>query len=114
MADVAFNGISEQIVSFISKSVEIGDLVLVSTPGTVVKAGADREIVGKCVTKNGDVVGILIHGALEVMYTGSTPPPLGVVGLATGGNNMIKPASAGNKYLVVGVDTSTKKVTILL
>lgn len=112
--EVSFNGISEQVVSFIGTNVEIGDLVMISGNGKVSKALSDLDIIGMCVTKRDDLVGVLLHGAIEVGYSGSSAPNLGMEELVTAGSNLVKVSSGGRLYLVVSTDITSKKVTILL
>ena len=110
--DLSFNGFHQQVATFLG-DVAVGDIVSLSDSGTVAKAAADEELIGVCVSKRADVVGIQLCGAVTLSYSGSAPE-VGKSILVTAGNNQVKTAEAGGSHLVVAVDTTLQTCTVIL
>lgn len=110
--NLAFSGLGEVVGTF-SGSVEVGDIITIGANASVTKAVADKDIMGVCVSTRGKLVGIAIRGTCELAYTG-TAPNVGYNLLNTSGDNAIKVSASGKSFLVLNVDTVTKKVVVLL
>ena len=110
--DLSFNGFGRQVATF-RGNVEIGDLIAISGNGEVSKAAADAELIGVCVSKRENIVGIQLAGAATLSYSG-TAPALGMSILLADKDGGIKTGSAGEKHLDVSVDTAEKTATVIL
>lgn len=108
----SFNGLGETVATF-NGSVSRGDIVTIGDNDTVAKASTDKELIGVCVSTNGDVVGIQLKGAVTLKYTGTAPMP-GYVGFLTAGTNQVKVSPDARKVLVLRVNSVDKTVTVLL
>lgn len=109
---LSFNGIGETVITF-NGDVKVGDIVVIEENSTVVKALADKDITGVCVSTNKDIAGVLIRGVVTLKYSGAAPM-LGYNSLVTAGSNQVKVSTSGMKYLVLDVDTTKKDVTVML
>lgn len=116
--NLTFNGLDEAVATFSCPSpIQIGDVVTLTANGTVVKATADKDLVGTCVSKSGTIVGIMLRGVAELGYNDTAPataPKLGLNTFVTDGANKVKAITTGRPCLALSVNTTTKKVTILL
>ncbi len=108
----SFSGLNEIVVTF-SGAVSVEDIITIGENGMVSKATAEKDIIGVCVSKNADIAGVMIRGAVELNYTG-TAPTVGNTSLATAGNNYIKTSTTNQEYLVLSVDTIAKTAVVLL
>lgn len=112
--NLTFNGLNEVVATFNCPSqIQVGDVVTLIANDTVSKAAANNELIGTCVSKNGVIVGVMLHGVAELDYTG-TAPTLGYNKLLTDGSNKIKIEETGRPCLVLSVNTANLKATILL
>lgn len=117
--NVRFNGIGDMVATFINSSAQIGDIVTVSANSTVSKAAAGNSICGVAVSKNGNYLGVQVHGAVEVSYTGALS--LGRALVTAAGSNAVKavteaeaPKGAGLPVLIVDLDTTKSIATMIL
>lgn len=112
---ISYDGIGKVVATFeCFSNVEVGDLVVVSQNKKVAKAMAGNQIVGVCVSKNGDYVGVQIKGAITMPYNSTVP--VGYVGVVADENNKIKynPDANALKFLVVETDTKKKFATFII
>lgn len=107
-----YNGLNEAIATF-EGNPAIGDLVTIASNGVVIATATDKDIIGVCVSKRRELVGVQLKGAITVTYTG-TAPTLGYCNLQTAAATSVKVSATGKSYLVLNVDTTAKQVTILL
>lgn len=111
---ISFDAIGEKYVTFYADdSAQDGKLCKVTANGTVGKCAANDGFCGIITQVRGGTASVLMGGYAELPYTG-TAPALGYTALAAAGDESVKAAESGRKYLVVNVDTTAKTVGLFL
>lgn len=111
---VSFNGFNEKVLTFKTESaVETGYPVMMSGNGTVAPCDSGDDFCGIAVHAEGKYVSVQLAGAVTVPYTG-TAPEAGYATLSAGADGSVAAASGGREYLVLSVDTVSKKVTFVI
>ena len=109
---ISFEGIGENLVTFIGRDVKPGDPVKVSDAGTVSACAAGEAFDGFVAGLSGDYAGVILGGAVSVPYSGSAPG-FGSVELCADGNGGVRSGS-GSRCLVVDVDDVENSVTFII
>lgn len=100
---VSFEGIGDQIVSFVKGSgAEKGVFVKLGASSTV--AAADD---GDCFAD------VQLKGSVTCAYTG-TAPEVGFVKLVSAGGGSVKKDNGGREYLVLKVDTAASTLSFIM
>jgi len=98
----SYQGFHREVASF-AGTVQPGDPVALSGNGTVAPAEDGQEFIGVCVSRQGDLAGVQLCGAVEAGFTGA-PPALGYGALAAAGSQAVKSAESGRSRLILSVD----------
>ena len=110
---ISFHGIGQVCATFLGSGITEGHVVKMSGNGTVAVCGDDEDFCGVAVCCKDDACTVQVEGFSTANYSGSSPA-LGWTALSANGNGGVKAAESGRSYLVVGVDTNAKTVTIKL
>ena len=109
-----YNQIGDVTATFrINGTVKVGDLVTMAENSTVKAATADAQVIGVCVSKNGDYAGVQIRGGVTVACSDSTLT-VGYHPLKAAADNKIALGTAGAEHLVVAVDTTAQTAMVIL
>ena len=115
---VSFEGVNEQVLSFKSASTTDGALVgkpvKMSANLTVAGCSANDVFVGFGIHDEDGFAEVMTHGFVKCAYTGDTAPAVGYGILACASASAVKPASAGNRVLILSVDTTNKIVGFIM
>ena len=111
---VSFEGVGEQVLSFMKASVvEKGSLVKLSANATVAKCAAGDNFAGVCIKADDSFADVKTSGYVELGYTG-TAPAVGYAKLTAAGADKVKTADTGREYLVIKVDSSAAVVGFIM
>lgn len=113
---ISFEGIGQWAATFAcGEALTEGQVVKISGNGTVGICAAGDGFCGTVMAVDGDggACAVVMGGMATAAYSGSDPA-LGWSGLSADGNGGVKADSAGQKYVVVDVDTTGKMVTFVL
>ena len=111
---VSFEGIGEQVLSFMKASgVEAGSLVKLSANATVANCAAGNNFAGVCIKADDSFADVKTAGYIELGYTG-TAPAVGYAKLTAAGADKVKTADTGREYLVIKVDSSAAVVGFIM
>ena len=114
---ISFNGYKTEVLTFENENAEISYPVTVNSASRSIKASAESNFIGVCVTERNDLAGVQTDGYVELHYS-STAPGTGMVYLVADGNGGVKvPSSSSNAmkaYKVLKVDTVNKTVGFIL
>lgn len=114
---ISYEGIGQWAATFACGDVSEGQVVKVSGEGTVDACAAGDRFCGTVLTvsRDGDACTVVLGGMVTTGYSGDTIPAVGWVNLAADGSGGVTvPASGGQSYLAVDVDSAAKTVTFLL
>lgn len=111
---MSYEGIGQWAATFACTDVTEGELVKISSSGTVGPCADGDGFCGMVLSvgRDGDACTVALGGMVTAGYTGATAPVLGWTGLAADGSGGVKVSSAGRSYLVVDADSET--VTFVL
>ncbi len=108
------SGIGELVATFqVEDTIALGDLVVLSDQQTVKKAQAEEELIGVCVSINGNYAGIQLKGG-TVLNCQDTSLTVGYHPLKVLAENNIAKADNGAHHLVVRVDNVNKIAEVIL
>lgn len=119
---ISFDGIGEQVATFIGDGVKAGDPVKVTGAGTVSPCGAGEAFDGFVAGMSGEYAAVVIGGAVTAPYSGEAPG-FGRTLLCADGDGGVKTVDAdaakaadtdGVKCLVVDVDEADKTATFIM
>ena len=113
---ISFEGIGQWAATFAcNENVAEGQVVKVSGNGAVDVCAVGDAFCGVAAVVGSDkaACAVVMGGMVTVSYSGSDPA-LGWSGLSADGTGGIKADTAGQKYMVVDVDSTGKKVTFAL
>lgn len=110
---VCFNGIGQQVVTFMDGGSVKGQVCKVSDGGTVAACDSGDVFAGVVVYTDGDWADVQLKGYVTVPFTGTAPSPgwCDMVGDGSGGVNV---SNDGRKCLVAEVDTTAKTVGMFI
>ena len=111
--NVSFEEIGHISATFATDSAQVGTLCKMAENGKVAPCEAGNAFCGKVESVRKGFAGVQLHGFAEVAFTGSAPK-VGYQILVADGNGGVKVHTAGESYLVVSVDDSTKTAIIEL
>lgn len=114
---VSYEGIGQWAATFACSGVGEGQVVKVSGSGTVGACAAGDRFCGTAlaVSRDGSACTVALGGMVTAVYSGDTAPAVGWVNLtADGSGGVTVPASGGQSYLAVDVDSAAKTVTFVL
>ena len=112
---VSFEGIGEQVVSFEAASgTKANEFVKVSANSKVANCSADDVFAGYCIAADGGFAEVMLHGYIEVGYTGTTAPTVGYDTLTAAGSGKVQADEDGREYLVIKVDTTNAVVGFMM
>lgn len=114
---VSYEGIGQWAATFACSGVSEGQVVKVSGNGTVSACAAGDSFCGTvlAVSRDGSACTVVLGGMVTAVYSGDTAPAAGWVKLtADGSGGVTVPASGGQSYLAVDVDSTAKTVTFVL
>ena len=111
---VGFQGIKEQAATFLSDNKLTGVPVSVTANGTVAACSDGGHLAGVAISTGNGMNTVQLAGYVELPYSGTTAPTLGLNTLVGDGDGGVKVASAGRSCLVVQLDTSAKRVGLFL
>lgn len=112
---VSFEGVGEQILSFVkANGTEKNVFVKVSANNTVAACSAGDVFAGYCIAVNGGFADVKTAGYIEVGYTGETAPTVGYTALAAAANGKVEADEDGREYLVLKVDSTAKTVGFIM
>ena len=113
--NISFDGINQEIVTFLAKSdVVKGQPVKVSDNMTAAACADGNVFAGIAAgTADDGAAAVVIHGYVQVHYTG-TAPALGYVTVAANGSGGVKAASAGRSVIVCDVDSKNATVGMFI
>ena len=112
----SFEGIGQWAATFAcAKDVAQGQMVKISSNGTVTACADDEKFAGQtaAVGRDGAACSVMLGGMVTAAYTG-TAPALGWSGLSANGSGGVQADGSGWAYLVVDVDTAAMAVTFVL
>ena len=111
---VSFEGIGDQIVSFVKGSgAEKGVFVKLGASSTVAAADDGDCFAGLCVHADGGFADVQLKGSVTCAYTG-TAPEVGFVKLVSAGGCSVKKDNGGREYLVLKVDTAASTLSFIM
>lgn len=111
--NVAFNGIKEQVVTFLSENQQAGVPVCISENGTVAVCADGGQLVGVAVSAGKGINAVQMAGYVKLPYTGNAPE-LGFCELSGNGAGGVKVLEGGRKCLVVELDAGAGLVGLFL
>ena len=114
---VAFNGIDNQVVTFLAETGEAGDSVSMEDNNQVTKAPSGAAPVGILLNKRSGHGAVQIRGYVQVAYSGSAAPSLGwnrLVANGSGGMRVAASGENGRTCLVVNLNTIDKTMGLFL
>lgn len=114
---VSYEGIGQWAATFACSGVSEGQVVKVTGGGTVGACAADDKFCGAvlAVSRDGTACTVALGGMVTVPYSGDTVPAAGWVNLtADGSGGVTVPASGGQSFLAVDVNSAAKTVTFVL
>lgn len=111
---VSFEGVGEQVLSFMKASgVEKGSLVKLSANATVAKCAAGDNFAGVCIKADDSFADVKTAGYVELGYTGAAPA-VGFAKLTAAGDGKVKTADTGREYLIIKVDGAAAVVGFIM
>lgn len=111
---VSLNSFNSSVATFLSSTVQKGNLVAMSGNLTVSSAADGAAFCGVCTDNDGGYVSVQLGGYCRVPYSG-TAPSVGYALLAADGSGAVKTVTQGGRTLLVtDVDTTAKTVGIIL
>ena len=111
---LSYEGIGAWSATFTTADAVEGQVVKMSGSGAVAKCSAGDAFCGVAGAVRGAVCGVQLGGLVEVSYTGSAAPAVGMAVLTADGSGGVCTAGSGQSYLVVSVDEATGKCVIKL
>ncbi len=113
---LSYEGIGQWAATFACSKVTEGELVKISSNGTVAACGTGDDFCGVAVSgsRGGDACAGALGGMITAGYTGVAAPALGWSALTADGNGGVQASETGREYLVVDVDSAAKTVTFAL
>lgn len=113
---ISFEGIGQWAATFAcGENVAEGQVVKISGNSTVDTCASGDGFCGIAAVVGNDnaACAVVMGGMISVHYTGNAPA-LGWSGLSADGSGGVKADTAGQKYVVVDVDTTAMMVTFAL
>lgn len=111
---ISFEGIGQWAATFAcGEDLTEGQAVKISGNGTVGACAAGDGFCGVAMAVDDGACAVVMGGTVTAAYSGSDPA-LGWSGLSADGSGGVKADAAGQKYVVVNVDTTGKLVTFVL
>ena len=111
--NVSYEGIGYMAVTMPAGTAKVGQLCKLSTDGRADLCSAGEGFCGLVVSEGNQVVGVQMAGFAEANYTG-TSPNRGFNKLSSDGNGGLKLDSNGTSYLVMDVNTVTRRIIVKL
>ncbi len=103
---ISYKGFNEKHLTFkVSGTVTPGMAVKVSANGTVAKCGDGDVFCGIVTSVRGDIAVVQVSGYIQMPYSGTTAPTLGVTTLAADANGGVKSAKGVN-VTIIELDTT--------
>lgn len=111
---VSFEGLGEQIVSFLKgDGAEKGVFVKVSASDTVAAAASGDCFAGLCVHADDAFADVRLKGCVTCAYTG-TAPSVGFAKLVSAGGGSVKADDGGREYLILKVDSAASTLSFIM
>lgn len=105
---ISIQGIGETVLTFkTTTTVALGDFVTLSANHTAVKAAANAEPIGHCVSKNGAYIGVQIAGGMTLPQNGTLTLGLHPVKATANGLAL---ATTGTPHLIVSVTENSADI----
>ena len=113
----SYQGYGENILTFKSKLTKVGLPVTITRENEVIQASAESDFIGVTCYADGNMVGVIIDGYIEMPYTG-VAPSFGCTYLVSNGSNGVKSpgSSTTSKHSVrvLKIDPSSSTVGFIL
>ncbi|MBE6992874.1 MAG: hypothetical protein E7430_09965 [Ruminococcaceae bacterium] len=110
---VCFNGIGQQVVTFMDAGSVKGQVCKVSDGGTVAACADGDVFAGVVVYTDGSWADVQLKGYVTVPYTGTAPAP-GWCDMVGNGSGGVAVEDGGRSCLVVEVDTTAGTVGMFI
>ena len=111
---ISFEGVGQVCATFLGGSLTEGQVVKMTSGGTVGACSAGDPFCGVALCCKDDACAVQVRGFVSVSYSG-TAPTVGWNTLAADGNGGVKTVTSGGMTcLAADVDTTAKTVTIML
>ena len=112
----SYEGIGQWAATFACSSVSVGQVVKVSSNGTVSACSAEDAFGGMvlAVSRGGDACTVALGGMVTADYSGESAPTVGWCTLSADGTGGVAADEDGRAYLVVDVNTTDKTVTFVM
>ena len=112
---ISFEAIGERMVTFAAGSgATAGKVCKITANGTVGACGEGDSFCGVVSQVRDGAASVIMAGYVELAYAGDTAPSLGYAALETDEDGEVVPATSGRTYLIVKVDTASKKIGLFL
>lgn len=111
--NVSYEEIGGICATFPAGTCKLGQVCKINTEGKAAACAPGERFCGVTESLRGGYAGVVLHGFVTVVYTGTGMAP-GYINLVSNGAGGVKADAAGMSYLVASVDTTEKTMMLEL